>query len=733
MSIRMDERILDGRCLRDAFQRARDLMQAHAEEINRLNVFPVPDGDTGTNMFLTLAAVVAGLEEVGYDLPTVLKTVSHHALLGARGNSGVILGQFLVGFAAALSSQTAIDGKGLARGFARGTQEAYHIVSHPKEGTILTIMRTAADEIVRRADHGPGEILTAVVSRAREVLARTPEMLPVLKRAGVVDAGGLGFVYFLETFRETIVGDGDEDFTAVSRSRPDLAALTAVDKSFHRYCTEFTVEGEDVPTEEIRARLASIGDSLLILGDKRFVHVHLHTDDPGAALRTAAAYGRVSGVKIDDMYHQVETFREGKEPTRTTVRTGVVAIVPGDGFAAIMRSLRAGEVLSGQPSVGELLAAIARVPASAVIVLSTDDDMALVAAQAAELSTKRVIVLATGTPPQGVSALLAFDPGAGADEVVLRMQGMAARVRTGWIGRAVRGSDFAGISVRPGDFVGMITGGSSPPGGRLRRSHFDWWSCSARTRGNSSPCSTVATPESRRGCGRRSPRHAPKSRYRSTMAVNPITITSSRWNEGEDEMITAIVLPMFGYLLGSLSLSRAIARAKGIDLPGSTGAQHVARLAGARWGVMSGLFDFGKGLIPVLLGRLLGVNEWAVEAAGVAAVAGHIWPLYYGFHGGRGLNTITGAAVLLLPREIPLAWVFGIGVGYWVHRSEAARRYVDPVAAGAAGGLIGMIVLSFILREDAPIISYTVTMAILPMLSGVYDMIAFFVRLAKGE
>jgi glycerol-3-phosphate acyltransferase PlsY len=197
-------------------------------------------------------------------------------------------------------------------------------------------------------------------------------------------------------------------------------------------------------------------------------------------------------------------------------------------------------------------------------------------------------------------------------------------------------------------------------------------------------------------------------------------------------MAFAIVLPLFGYLLGSLSLSRLAVRIKGLALPGSTGAQNVARLAGTGWGIASGVFDFAKGLVPVLVGRMLGINEWAVALAGAAAVAGHIWPLYYGFHGGRGLNTITGATVLLLPREIPVAWGLGIGVGYAVHSSAAVRGYVDPLAAGAAGGLIGLIVLAVLFREEAPLVAYAVGVAILPMISGFSDMVAFFARLAKG-
>ncbi len=456
MSIRTDRQLMDGMCLRDALLRARDLVQAHVEEINRLNVFPVPDGDTGTNMYLTLNAIAEGLEEVGTELTTMLEVISHSALLGARGNSGVILSQFLAGFAAALKGRNQLGPADLAAGFAAGTQEAYRIVSHPKEGTILTIMRAAAEELLQNADRGLDEMFTRVVSRAQETLARTPEMLPILKRAGVIDAGGLGFVYLLEAFREVVTGEEEREIVA-DLDRPDPEALVAEGPLTHRYCTEFTVHSPGTTARQLRAHLGGQGDSLLVLGEGDLFHVHLHTDDPGAALRTAAEYGRVSQVKIDDMYRQVRAFVDASEP-RTDAQTGVVTISPGDGFAEIMRSLGANEVLVGRPSVGELLTALARVTASEVVILPNAADMILTAHQAAKLGTKRVVVVETASAPQGLAALLAFDPTTEARDLAPRMERLAAQVRTGTIGRAVRKTAIDGISVREGDLVGITDG-----------------------------------------------------------------------------------------------------------------------------------------------------------------------------------------------------------------------------------------------------------------------------------
>ena len=196
-------------------------------------------------------------------------------------------------------------------------------------------------------------------------------------------------------------------------------------------------------------------------------------------------------------------------------------------------------------------------------------------------------------------------------------------------------------------------------------------------------------------------------------------------------MALSILIPIFSYLIGSLSLAPLVVRIQHRSILGSTGAANVAHLAGVKWGIAAGLFDFAKGFLPVFVSRLLGLGGWVTAASGLAAVVGHIWPVYFGFHGGRGLNTITGASILLLPRELPIAYVLGIGVGYAVRSSESMRSHIDPIAAGAAGALIGMILLSLLFREEVPISFYAIGAAILPMISGFTDMVAFFTRVAK--
>jgi len=325
----------------ETFKRAliigRGLLHEHVEEINRLNVFPVPDGDTGTNMLLTMDAVMQGLDEVGTSLSQVMQHVSRKALLGARGNSGVILAQFFVGFAAAVGDREAIDADALADEFTRGTDEAYRIVSHPQEGTILTIMRTARDAIVKLRARPLPEIVATACNNACEALARTPEMLPILKHAGVIDAGGLGFVYLLSAL--VAILDDEEphpseivDDRFMQRSDAALEKIQKGAPPTHRYCTEFIVQGRNIPRATLREKLGRQADLVLILEDAGLTHVHLHTDDPGDALQIAGEYGRVFQVKVDDMYEQVRGFLKNDDRVKEVAQeTALVAVSPGEG------------------------------------------------------------------------------------------------------------------------------------------------------------------------------------------------------------------------------------------------------------------------------------------------------------------------------------------------------------------------------------------------------------------
>jgi len=455
--------VIDGTTFKRVLNVATGLLEEHVDEINRLNVFPVPDGDTGTNMLLTMNAVIDGLEEVPSSLLPLLREVSQRALLGARGNSGVILAQFLAGFASSVDGKDkqAIDVDLLTEGFSRGTEEAYRIVSHPKEGTILTIMRTARDAISSRRDQPLPTVLAAAYDEAQAILIRTPEMLPVLKRAGVIDAGGLGFTYLLAAFAGTL---GKEPYPSADlaerlASHPKLAMIEEIDLPSHRYCTEFIVEGKGIPQAELRAKLADRADSVLVLKENDLTHVHLHTDDPGEALQAAATYGRVFQVKVDDMYNQVQGFIKGeKDRKEVKEKTAVIAVSPGEGITEILRSIGASKVITGNPAVGEILDAISRVSAEGIILLPNDPNILLACKQAMQLAHDPVEIVASGSVPQGIRALLAYDPDRNLKENVSTMKAALNGVKSGSIGRAARASTENGLQIAVGDYVGILDG-----------------------------------------------------------------------------------------------------------------------------------------------------------------------------------------------------------------------------------------------------------------------------------
>ncbi len=462
MKDKMTLEAIDCEMLKQALVVGKRLLEEHVEEINRLNVFPVPDGDTGTNMLLTMDAVVQGLDGDGTSLSQVMQHVSRKALLGARGNSGVILAQFLVGFAAAVGDKEAVDADALANGFTRGTDEAYRIVSHPQEGTILTIMCAARDAIVRVKTRPLTEIVAAAYDDARETLARTPEMLPILKRAGVIDAGGLGFVYLLSAL--VAVLDDEEphpsDILDDRFMQQSDAALEKIQKEgppTHRYCTEFIVQGRNIPRATLREKLDRQADSVLILEDAGLTHVHLHTDDPGDALQIAAEYGRVFQVKVDDMYEQVNKLLHDDDRTRKVKQeTKVVAVSPGEGISEILRSVGADEVFTGNPAVGDLIEAIMRVGGNGVILLPNDPNILLACRQAGRIIRSPTAIIPSKSVPQGISALLAYDTNQGLEENVETMQRAMAHVRSGSIGRAARPSTLNEVKVTVGEYVGML-------------------------------------------------------------------------------------------------------------------------------------------------------------------------------------------------------------------------------------------------------------------------------------
>jgi len=436
-------------------------LEASRRRIDDLNVYPVPDGDTGTNLALTVRAVTETLERVGEaDRQRLADEITRAALLGARGNSGVILSQIVRGFAEVAGASATIDSPALARALRSASDAAYRALREPVEGTMLSVARQLAEEAEARAtpELPVGELLRALVRRGEDAVARTPEQLEILREAGVVDAGGAGLLELLRGVTAAVTGE---------ELPPVPAALAAIgveavhlERSRYRYCTSFVVEGERLDAGDLEAGLDRIGDSLIVVGDERALKVHVHTDDPGRALSLAVERGALAAVEIADMHRQTDE-REARllagagEPRATDV----VAVVAGEGNARLFRSLGAAHVVeSTSPSTGEILAAIDAAAAREVIVLPNNPNAILAAEQAAAQAGRSARVLPTSSIPAGLAALVAYDGSQSADENAGAMAEALAAVTTGAVTVASRELAVDGVQVRKGAYLGLLEG-----------------------------------------------------------------------------------------------------------------------------------------------------------------------------------------------------------------------------------------------------------------------------------
>ncbi len=452
--------------LAEALRYATDWFAVFVEETNALNVYPVPDGDTGTNMHLTLQSVRRELDLTDTTrMPEVARALAYGSLLGARGNSGVILSQILKGYAEALRRRPAVDPEGLTEALSRGAEAAYRAVMKPVEGTILTVARAAAEGAASAREAGVDTLeglLQAALKSARTALEETPELLPVLKTAGVVDAGGMGYVRFLEGLLAHLEGRPIPEPPKVERY-----AQEAFEEEEYGYCTEFLMEGVEVPIERIREAVAPFGDSLLVVGAEGFVKGHIHTNDPDGLLSAVARFGRMRRTKVEDMSEQhseiLAAVGAAEEPPPPT---GLVAVAPGWGLAKAFRGLGARVVAGGQtqnPSVEDILDAIRAVPSEEVILLPNNKNVILAAERAAGLAGeklgKRVHVLPTRTLGEGLAAAVAFDESRPAAELLAAMQEAAANARTLEVTRASRDARTEEVGeVSEGQVIGLLDG-----------------------------------------------------------------------------------------------------------------------------------------------------------------------------------------------------------------------------------------------------------------------------------
>ena len=427
-------KIITGALFRKMVISGANYLEANKDYVDSLNVFPVPDGDTGTNMSMTMRSCVKEINMITTNnLEDIADAVSKGALKGARGNSGVILSQILKGFSSVLVNEKEIDTKLFAKALKEGADVAYKAVTKPKEGTILTVIRVMSEESVKIAKKTSDmeEFLKQTLAAGEEILKMTPEMLPVLKKAGVVDAGGRGLLVVLTGFLKVISGDESEleisfeDQTAqdatASNATVDYNDLANIEFA---YCTEFFIININKKTTEadidkLRETLMSIGDSVICIGDLNLIKVHVHTNQPGVALTNALKLGEINGVKIENMLEQNRALKIQNEPEQLKP-IGVVAICAGEGLASLFRDLNVDYVIEGgqtmNPSAEDIAKACDKVPAETVFVLPNNKNIILAAELANDLSRRNIVVIPTHSVPQGITAAINIDQEASVED-----------------------------------------------------------------------------------------------------------------------------------------------------------------------------------------------------------------------------------------------------------------------------------------------------------------------------
>lgn len=451
-------------------------LDAKKEWINELNVFPVPDGDTGTNMTLTIMSAAA---EVGRmenpTMETLAKAISSGSLRGARGNSGVILSQLLRGFTKVISNETVLNPQILAAALERGVETAYKAVMKPKDGTILTVAKEAAARASQLAETAEDlqPFLEEILQCAQDTLLKTPDMLPVLKEAGVVDSGGQGYVAVLEGALDAFLGKetaGPVEIPKMEKNAwPGASVQEEADIKFG-YCTEFIVLLENPlsasQVEEFKEYLSSIGDSLVVVADDELVKIHVHTNDPGKALQKGLGHGQLSRIKIDNMReeHQEKLFKEAEKaaqaPAQEMKDVGFISVSAGKGMGEIFRELGVDYLIEGgqtmNPSTEDMLNAIGQVPAKTVYILPNNKNIILAANQAKALEKEReIVVIPTKTVPQGITAVLNYVPEKSTEENTQSMIEQMEYVKTGLITYAVRDTHIDNKEIHQDDIIGL--------------------------------------------------------------------------------------------------------------------------------------------------------------------------------------------------------------------------------------------------------------------------------------
>lgn len=447
-------------------------LEQNKEYIDSLNVFPVPDGDTGTNMFLTMKSAMTEINKcMNNDMPALSEAFSKGALRGARGNSGVITSQIFKGFCSVTAGCKEISTKDFAKAMQEGATIAYKAVTKPKEGTILTVIRVMAENAVALAKkHEDFEVfLKKVIDTGEEILKQTPEMLPVLKKAGVVDSGGRGILVIFTGFYRYIMGDEDLEITFEDDKQPQsvddvIADINNLGDIEFGYCTEYMIihmhkKTTEVDIDKLREKLMEIGDSVICIGDLSLVKVHVHTNEPNKALGYALELGELFNLKIENMREQNRELKKKAQAVEESKEMGMISVAPGDGLASIFRDLTVDEIIVGgqtmNPSAEDIANAADKVPARTVFVFPNNKNIVLAAEQANDVTNKNLVIIPTKSVPEGISAAIAFNPEASVEENKTAMLDAIKSVRSGQVTYAVRDTHVDGFDLRKGEIIGL--------------------------------------------------------------------------------------------------------------------------------------------------------------------------------------------------------------------------------------------------------------------------------------
>ncbi len=462
---------INGALLRKMIIGGASLLEQNKKLVDSLNVFPVPDGDTGTNMFLTMKSAVNEVNNcMNNNLDSLCEAYAKGALRGARGNSGVITSQIVKGFCSVLGKAEVINTKTFAKAIQEGANVAYKAVTKPKEGTILTVIRVMAETAVDAAKRNSTfeNFLKIVLDKGEEVLQQTPEMLPVLKKAGVVDAGGRGLIVIFTGYYKVLMGE-ELDFTfddAPVQSTyedvvPDYSNIPEIEFG---YCTEFMIinmhkKTTEADIDKLREKLMQIGDSVLCIGDLLLVKVHVHTNNPNIALGYALELGELFNLKIENMREQNRELKRKAQQQVDLKELGMVAVAPGKGIADLFKDLFIDEIIQGgqtmNPSAADIATAVDKIPAKNVFVFPNNKNIILAAEQAKGLSTKNIIVIPTKSVPEGISAALAFNPDGSVEENQEAMVASLQNVKSGSVTYAVRSTHVDGFDLSVGEIIGL--------------------------------------------------------------------------------------------------------------------------------------------------------------------------------------------------------------------------------------------------------------------------------------